>query len=171
MARHYLALLFAAGLTLTSVPGYAFTTPVSQPSWAELSTEQREILSPLAKNWDELDAFRRRKWIGIAQRYPHMSAEEKRRIQHRMAQWASLSPEERKLARTKYKNIKKTSPEKKAEVKLKWTEYESLPESERLRLTKEAENKKKTGSGTARSHHPGSPGLPISQLPQHSNKP
>lgn len=157
MARYYLALILAAKLILTSVPGYAFALPVSQPSWVELSAEQREILAPLANNWDGIDAFGRKKWIGIARHYPHMSAEEKMRTQRRMTEWANLSPEERKLARNKYKIIKKTSPEKKAEVKQKWDKYKSLPESEKLRLKKEAERKRKSGFGPAKPAHTSSP--------------
>ena len=79
----------------------------AQPSWNQLMPQQREVLAPLAQEWDHMDAAKKRKWLGIAKRYPGMTAEEQQRMQMQMRDWYLLSPEQRQRAREKYKTIKK----------------------------------------------------------------
>lgn len=142
MARARFGLILAIALWLASPLSHAvIVPPLSQPSWVQLTAEQKRILAPLAADWDKMNGFRRKKWIGIAQRYPSMNADEQSRIQRRMTDWAKLTPEERKQARDKYLALQKAAPEKKESVKLKWEEYKELPESERTRLKSEAAKK------------------------------
>jgi Protein of unknown function (DUF3106) len=142
MARARFGLIFAVALWLAAPLSHAVVTPpLPQPSWAELSTEQKRVLAPLAGEWDTMDGFRRKKWLGIAQRYPSLSPDEQARMQRRMTDWAKLTPDERKRAREKYQSLQKATPEKKEAVKLKWKEYKELPESEKDRLKTEATRK------------------------------
>jgi hypothetical protein len=134
MARARFAYILAIGLCLASAVGQATVPSILQPSWSELSPAQKQILAPLAADWDGMDQFRRSKWVGIAQRYPAMGAEEQARVQRRMTAWAKLTPEERKQAREKYKSLQKAPPEKKESVKQKWQEYKELPDEEKARL-------------------------------------
>lgn len=134
MARARFAYILAIGLFLASAVGQAAVPSILQPAWSELSPAQKQILAPLAADWDRMDQFRRSKWIGIAQRYPAMGAEEQARVQRRMTAWAKLTPEERKQAREKYKSLQKAPPEKKETVKQKWQEYKGLPDDEKARL-------------------------------------
>ncbi|MGE5467499.1 MAG: DUF3106 domain-containing protein [Ignavibacteria bacterium] len=163
MAR---ALLAVVALTLglaVLTPAHAVVPPIKQPAWVELSIEQREILAPLASEWDQLEHSRRKKWLGIVDRYPAMKAEEQARIQRRMAEWVKLSPEDRKLAREKFKNLQKAPPEHKETVKQKWQEYKELPEEEKQRLQAEAAAKAATKPKVAVP--PRAPGAPTSQKP------
>lgn len=152
MARSLLAVVAVAlGLAVFS-PVQAVVPPLKQPAWTDLSAEQKQILAPLAGEWNKLESFRQKKWLDIARRYPTMSAEEQARIQRRMQDWVKLSPEERKAAREKYKNLKKAPPEHKEAVKQKWEEYKLLPEEEKQRLKNEAarnKGKPQTKSGAA----------------------
>ncbi|MCF8198512.1 MAG: DUF3106 domain-containing protein [Sulfuritalea sp.] len=107
-----------------------------------MSKEQKQILAPLANEWDKMDGFRRKKWLGISKRYGSMKSDEKARMQRRMTDWAKLSPDDRKRARDKYKSLQKASPETKDAVRKKWQEYNALPESEKKRLKAEAALKK-----------------------------
>ncbi|MFA7279063.1 MAG: DUF3106 domain-containing protein [Sterolibacterium sp.] len=116
--------------------------PLKQPTWTELSPQQREILAPLSGEWDKLESYRRKKWVGIAQRYPAMSAEEQQRLQLRMKTWASLSPEERTRAREQYKALQKVPAEQRQTVNQKWQEYKNLPDAEKERLKKLAATRK-----------------------------
>lgn len=142
MARARFGLVFAIALWLAAPSAHAgIVLPLSQPSWVELSAEQKRILSPLSAEWDKMEGFRRKKWIGIAQRYASLSADEQARIQRRMTAWAKLTPDERKRAREKYKALEKSAPEQKEVVKQKWQEYKELPESEKNRLKAEASRK------------------------------
>jgi hypothetical protein len=120
----------------------------------ELAADQREILAPLASEWDALELWRRKKWLGIAERYPAMKAEEQARVQRRMVEWVKLSPEERKLAREKFKNLQKATPEHKETVKQKWQEYKELPEEEKQRLQAEAAAKAAKPKVTPKGHAP-----------------
>jgi hypothetical protein len=138
MARALFAVVAVAlGLALLQ-PAHAVVPPLKQPAWVELSPEQKEILAPLAREWDQFEYSGRKKWLGVAERYPAMKSEEQARVQRRMVEWVRLSPEERKLAREKYKNLNKAPPEHKENIMQKWQEYKDLPEEEKQRLQAEA---------------------------------
>lgn len=138
MARTFLAVLaISLALTLPAHAGAAAAS-LAQPSWAELNPQQRQILEPLAGEWDQLENYRRKKWVGIAQRYPTMTPEEQARIRRRMTAWVHLSPEERKLARERYRTLKKAPPEKQAAARQKWEEYKELPPEEKRILKEQA---------------------------------
>ena len=142
MARARFGLILAVALWLAAPLSHAvILPPLSQPSWAELSAEQKRVLAPLSTEWDKMNGFHRKKWLGIVKRYPSLSAEEQVRMQRRMTDWAKLTPDERKRAREKYKALQKNAPEQKEVVKLKWQEYKELPESEKIRLKAEATQK------------------------------
>ena len=129
--------------TLAGVPS------LGGQSWVELTPQQKQILAPLAGEWDKLEPWRRKKWIGIAQRYPSMKPEEQQRIQRRMKDWAKLTPEQRRAVREQYKDLKKAPPEHKEAVKQKWQEYKELPEEEKKLLKAQAAAKPapKTAAG------------------------
>jgi hypothetical protein len=78
----------------------------------------------------------------IAQRYGSFTPDEKARMQERMKEWARLSPIDRKIARDSYSSIQKVPIEQRMTVKdnirQQWSEYDSLPESEKVRLRNEA---------------------------------
>lgn len=99
-----------------------------------MSTEQKIILAPLAKDWDQMENIRRKKWIGIAERFPKMSADEQKRVQQRMREWAALSPEQRAKVRDSYKEFNQLPAEKKQVLKQKWETYSNLPEEEKQRI-------------------------------------
>ncbi|MBI3096187.1 MAG: DUF3106 domain-containing protein [Rhodocyclales bacterium] len=139
MARVRSGLILAVAFWLVFPPSHAaIVPPLSQPSWSELTAEQKRVLAPLSSEWDSMEGFRRKKWLGIAQRYQSMAPDEQARMQRRMTDWAKLTPDERKRARDKYRSLQKAPAEKKEAVKLKWQEYKELPESEKTRLKTEA---------------------------------
>ena len=45
----------------------------AQPLWEQLNPQQKEVLAPLAQEWNGMDAAKRKKWLGIAKRYPGMT--------------------------------------------------------------------------------------------------
>ena len=123
-------------------PAQAAVPELRQPAWAELSLEQKQILSPLSRDWDKMEAYRKKKWLGIAKRYPTMKPEEQARVQRRMQDWGSLTPEQRTQARTQYKSLKTAPPEHKEAIKKKWYLYKELPDEEKKRLAEKAASKK-----------------------------
>lgn len=105
-----------------------------QPSWQQLTPQQKATLAPLAKDWDKLENIRKRKWLGIAERYPGMSADQQARMQERMREWAALTPEQRSKVRDTYKDFTQLPAEQKRVVREKWEAYSNLPSDEKQRL-------------------------------------
>jgi hypothetical protein len=125
-----------------------------QPDWTELPANKKQILAPLAGEWDALESWRKKKWLDIADKYPAMATEEQARIQDRMKAWVRLTPAERKAAREKYQNVQKASTEEREALKKMWTEYQALPEDQRQRFkqsaaSKPAQGKPSPGSGVS----------------------
>ncbi|MRR49520.1 MAG: DUF3106 domain-containing protein [Rhodocyclaceae bacterium] len=136
---------------ITSTASLAVVPAFSQPNWLELNPQQRQILTPLAGEWDAFEPYRRKKWLGIAERYPSMSAEEQERIQRRMKEWVRLSPEQRKIAREKYKSLKNAPADKQQAVKEKWQEYKELSDEDKQRLQQQAATKPVPKSAAGKS--------------------
>jgi hypothetical protein len=105
-----------------------------QPGWNQLKPQQKDILAPLAGDWDKIENIRRKKWLGIADRYPNMTQDEQQRMQDRMREWANLTPEQRNKVRNSYKDFNQLPPEQKQVVKQKWDAYTSLPAEQQQRL-------------------------------------
>src|SRR3954471_6305320 len=99
--------------------------PGVRPAWAELTTEQQQVLAPLKADWDTLEPERRLKWIAIAKRYPRMKTVEQERVQRRMQTWVRLTPEQRRVARENYKQLAKAAPRQapKKNLSQAWAEY------------------------------------------------
>ena len=140
MALRALVAGLILAVTLIS-PVEAVVPELGQPAWKELTQEQKQILAPLARDWDKMEAFRKKKWLGIAKRYPTMKPEEQARIQRRIKDWASLTPEQRSQARVQYKNLKTAPPKRKEAIKEKWELYKELPDEEKKRLAEKAARK------------------------------
>lgn len=113
-----------------------------QPGWNQLNAQQRNILSPLAKDWDHLENIRKKKWLGIADRYSSMKPDEQQRMQDRMREWATLSPAERNKVRDTYKDFTQLPAEQKQVVKQKWEAYSNLPPEERQRIRETSKSSK-----------------------------
>jgi hypothetical protein len=162
MARSGSLAAIAAAVLLFAfyIPAQAAVPQLRQPAWAELTAEQKQILAPLAQDWDKLEGYRRKKWLGIAQRYPSMSPDEQARLQRRMKDWAALTPEQRRKVREQYKVLQKAPPEHREAVKQKWQEYKELPEDEKKRLAETAARKPTPKAGS----RPAS-GLPVAKPP------
>lgn len=122
------------GPAAANPPTTAIIGTPPQPSWSQLTPEQRTTLAPLGKEWDNLENVRRKKWLLIAERFPKMKPEEQRRVQERMREWALMTPEQRTKVRDGYKEFNLLPPEQKQVVKQKWETYSNLPEEEKTRI-------------------------------------
>ena len=157
-----------AGLILTfslSSPAQVVVPELRQPAWAELTQEQKQILAPLARDWDKMESYRKIKWLGIAKRYPTMKPEEQARVQRRIKDWASLTPEQRTQARVQYKNLKTAPPERKEDIRQKWEQYKELPDEEKKRLSEKAARKPTPKLGMTESAKPKLPTTNLQPLP------
>jgi hypothetical protein len=125
------ALLLALG-AYAFLPAALAAGPVAGPAWSTLSAEHKEILAPLAADWDkDLTRDQKVKWVGIAKRYRTMKPEEQKRVQMRMQKWAKLTSEQRWQARERYRSLGKIAPDRREELRRHWAEYQSLPPHEK----------------------------------------
>ena len=124
------AVLGLALYVIFAAAALAAGTNPKNPSWDELTPEQREILAPIAGEWSGFDAKRKQKWLRITKRYPKMTERERERLQTRMREWVSLTPEQRSAARSRYREFEQLPPERKATVRRKWQEYQREREEE-----------------------------------------
>ena len=83
MARSALALAVAFCLCF-SLSADALS---AEPSWEKLKPQQREVLAPLAQEWNDMDSAKKKKWLSIAKRYSGMTPTEQHRAQLQMRDW------------------------------------------------------------------------------------
>lgn len=141
LGRLILCLAIAGSVSAEPPTSVIIGTP-PQPTWAQLNAPQRNILAPLANDWDTMENVRRKKWLGIAERYPTMNADEQQRTQVRMREWAALKPEQRTKVRDTYKDFNQLPPEQKKLVKQKWEAYSNLPADEKQRIRESGKSAK-----------------------------
>jgi hypothetical protein len=128
-------LCFALNAALAAEPPTtAIIGTPPQPGWSQLNPQQKNILAPLASDWDKMENIRRKKWLGIVERYPTMKPDEQKRMQDRMHEWSNLTPEQRAKIRNSYKDFNQLPPEQKQVVKQKWDAYSNLPPDQQQRL-------------------------------------
>jgi Spy/CpxP family protein refolding chaperone len=144
LARRVLAALVVA---FALSPAFAAGSK-PDPRWHELTAPQREILAPLAGEWNRLDRDSRKRWLGVAKRYPKMTPVGQKRVQTRMKKWAALTPQQREAARAKYKTMKRKRGSK--ELKSEWQRYQALSPEQRQALAA-GERKRKTKSTRKRA--------------------
>jgi len=147
----------AAGLLLFSLPliGYAQT-------WRQLPAQERQLLAPLASQWDQLTPGDRDKWRAMARELRDRPASEQARAQARMAEWARLSPQERNAARRNFEGAQRISPDERQE---RWRAYQDLSPQERGQLRDQRERAPTPGARGAdprggRPAAPRDPGRP-----------
>lgn len=120
-------------------PARAMAPPVSvlgaAPSWQTLTPAQRELLAPLAKDWDKLGPNQRSKWLNATPRLATLPAPELARLHERMRDWAHLTPGERVDARIGFQVAKQVDAE---ERQAKWEAYQALPAEKRQELAEKA---------------------------------
>ncbi len=127
------------GIASTSNDKSAPKQPATRLLWTDLTQAQRQVLAPLATEWDKIEDIRKKKWLEIANKFSTMKPDEQQRMQERMRDWAKLTPEQRRVARESYARSKKLNPDQKS---AKWRQYQQLPEEQKKRLAADAASKK-----------------------------
>ena len=101
------------------------------PQWNELSPPHRQVLAPLANDWNGLDSRSKERWIDVAGRFPKMPPDEQHRATQRMGEWAHMSVQQRTQARTVFQETRGLSKE---EREARWKAYQALPEEKKREL-------------------------------------
>jgi hypothetical protein len=167
MAKAHLGIALALCLGLSVAHAQSSK---QNPSWGQLTPEQKSILEPIQGEWDKLDAMRKQKWIGITQRYPKMKPEEQARLQKRMQEWATLTPEQRRAARDKYREFEQLPPQERQAIREKWDQYkqelaQKPPAAPVQESTQPAESAPAEGTQPAESTQPAAGNQPVAATP------
>jgi len=134
LGRHLAGVILAFALLCQAqadTPTSVIIGTPPQPEWSGLTQTQKDVLQPLAKDWDSMEAVRRKTWLAIADRYHRMDPPEQGRVQQRMRDWVRLTPEQRAKARGNYRELKQLSTEQKQLIKQKWSAYKQLSNEEK----------------------------------------
>lgn len=91
-----------------------------QTPWKSLAPEDRQVLAPLAAEWDRMPGYQQQRLRSAARQYPKMQPIQRERFQSRIQDWASMTPEQRKAARETFQGLQKLPPEKQHELKERW---------------------------------------------------
>ncbi len=125
--------------------------------WTSLSTQQQQVLQPLAAQWSEMDGANRDKWVALAARYPTMGAEEQGRMRSRVQEWAKLSLTQRQQARDGFQTAQRKSEDERA---AKWAAYQQLSIERRLALQERGAHRQSQLAAMTLAR-PVSPQLPV----------
>lgn len=75
------------------------------PLWHELTPQQRQILTPVASEWNGFSGPKKQRLLNVAKRYPDMSPAEQLKIQARLPHWTELPQTTRDEARNNMKKL------------------------------------------------------------------
>ena len=91
------------------------------PLWHELTPQQRQILTPVASEWNGFSGPKKQRLLNVAKRYPDMSPAEQLKIQARLPHWTELPQTTRDEARNNMKKLLQLPPDerKRTEEKLR----------------------------------------------------
>jgi hypothetical protein len=117
----------------TVVPPVSALAPA--PTWQALTPVQRELLAPLAQDWDKLGPNQRSKWLNATPRLAALRPTQLARLHERMRDWAYLTPGERVDARIGFQLAAQVGAE---ERQAKWEAYQALPPEKRQELAEKA---------------------------------
>ena len=105
--------------------------PTGDPSWALLSSSQKQTLAPLKGAWPAMNDGARQRWVGIASRFNALAPEAQVRLRDRMVTWNQLTPTQRAHARLQYLQASRLSAKQKWD---RWTAYQKLPAAARPQI-------------------------------------
>jgi hypothetical protein len=136
------ALLCASALAAPAAPSGPASPPHPAvkadgggPRWNELSASQRQVLAPLAGDWNSIDDRGKERWLGVAGRFHKLPPEEQQRATQRMVEWSHMTPQQRTQARL---NFQDTRDVPKAERQARWEQYQALSDDQKRELAKRA---------------------------------
>jgi hypothetical protein len=126
VAAQRIRLVLGASLLALSLAVAAGEAPkdlnAPQKPWKSLPLESREVLAPLASDWDKMPGYQQSRMLSAARKYPNLRPIQQERFQERIRDWAAMSPDQRKAARDSYQGLQKLPPAKQHELRERWLE-------------------------------------------------
>jgi len=129
------AAVFCAGALAAPPAPAGAGTQAGGPRWNDLTAQQRQVLAPLANDWNSIDDRGKERWLGVAGRFHKLPPEEQQRANQRMVEWSKMTPQQRSQARL---NFQETRDVPKEERQARWEQYQALPEDQKRELANRA---------------------------------
>jgi hypothetical protein len=120
VARLIALLLALAGTAALGQQAERYKTP--QTPWERLSSEERRILEPVAREWDRMPGYQQERLKSAARHYPSMLPIQKERFEARIRDWAAMTPQQRREARETFQGLRRLPPDKQHELRERWLE-------------------------------------------------
>lgn len=147
LTRRLRGALYVCGL-LAAASAMAQVQSGSGPiAWNKLNPAQRNVLTPLERDWSTISPAQQQKWAELANRFPAMPDDERSRVQQRIAEWSRLTPQERASARLNFQETRQISPD---ERRQQWEAYRALPPEQRRALAESAAQQRPAVAPSAR---------------------
>ncbi len=91
MAQERLRLLLGALAACLSLAAHPADKDLKTPQtrWSRLSTQDRQVLAPLAPDWEKLPGYQQQRLKSAARKYPDMRPIQQERFQERIRDWAA----------------------------------------------------------------------------------
>jgi hypothetical protein len=132
-------------------PAVAARPEPGGPRWSDLNPQQRQVLAPLANDWNSFDDRSKERWLGVSSRFHKLPPEEQQRANQRMVEWSHMTPQQRTQARL---NFQETRDVPKAERQARWEQYQALPEDQKRELAKRAAAGSAASGASGAGTHP-----------------
>ncbi len=118
-----LASLLLAALLLCGLPSVGSAAAPSDPGprWETLDPALRQVLAPVAADWNTMPGFQRQRLVNAAKHFPQLTPIEQQRFLNRLPQWAKLPHETRLEARDTFRKYHALPSDKKEAIKKRWT--------------------------------------------------
>ncbi|QIY78992.1 DUF3106 domain-containing protein [Chromobacterium violaceum] len=100
----------AACLAGLLIPNLAHASPLADPRWEQLNSEQQQVLAPLAADWNRYAPDKKQDLLTIVPRFADLTPGEQQRLQRRLKAWTELSEQQRDEIRANWKKLQQLPP-------------------------------------------------------------
>ncbi|OHX12462.1 DUF3106 domain-containing protein [Chromobacterium sphagni] len=123
--------LACALLSLSSllVPQSSHASPPADPLWDQLNSEQQQVLSPLAAEWNRYAPDKKRNLLAIVPRFIGLPPQQQQRVRQKLKTWSELSQPQRDQIRANWKKLQQLPPEQRELVMRRLRERSAIPEA------------------------------------------
>jgi hypothetical protein len=108
--------------------------------WSQLTPDEKDILSPVAHDWDSFPARKQSHMLEMAQRWKGLPPERRAEIRERIDRWQHMTPEERAEARKNQQKFQDLSPAQRAKLHDAFERFRTLPPAQKQALMEKWRN-------------------------------
>lgn len=94
--------------SLLALPAAA--SPLTNPRWDQLDSEQQTVMAPLAGEWDRYAPEKKKNLLAIVPEYRSLDATGRLRLQSKLKIWSDLTLEQRQQIRNNWKTLQSLPP-------------------------------------------------------------